>query len=184
MAPEYAMQGYFSSKSDVYSFGVLVLEIISGERNNSYHHPELRINLITLVSARCKVKPFCCSSINSSLEHSVTAKLTVIQAWKLWNEGRVMEFIDPVMKESFNTTSLISSVNKCMNLALLCLQDRPNDRPSMASVVVMLQSDFVVSARPKQPTFTAKRSFSETDSSATEVKATSTNASITVLTGR
>uniref|UniRef100_A0A8R7UIK3 Protein kinase domain-containing protein n=2 Tax=Triticum urartu TaxID=4572 RepID=A0A8R7UIK3_TRIUA len=35
MAPEYAMQGFFSTKSDVYSFGVLILEIVTGIRRNS-----------------------------------------------------------------------------------------------------------------------------------------------------
>ncbi|KAM1797013.1 hypothetical protein ACFX11_037180 [Malus domestica] len=40
MAPEYAMHGHFSVKSDVYSFGVLVLEIVSGQKNNSFHHGE------------------------------------------------------------------------------------------------------------------------------------------------
>ncbi|KAL6207007.1 hypothetical protein ACLB2K_024252 [Fragaria x ananassa] len=37
MSPEYAMGGIFSEKSDVYSFGVLVLEIISGKKNNSFY---------------------------------------------------------------------------------------------------------------------------------------------------
>lgn len=37
MAPEYAMEGLFSTKSDVYSFGVLMLEIISGRRNNDFY---------------------------------------------------------------------------------------------------------------------------------------------------
>ncbi|KAG6516760.1 G-type lectin S-receptor-like serine/threonine-protein kinase B120 isoform X1 [Zingiber officinale] len=37
MSPEYAMQGFFSVKSDVYSFGVLLLEIVSGLRNSSFH---------------------------------------------------------------------------------------------------------------------------------------------------
>ncbi|XP_020593901.1 G-type lectin S-receptor-like serine/threonine-protein kinase B120 [Phalaenopsis equestris] len=46
MSPEYAMKGLFSVKSDVYSFGILVLEIISGERNSTYQHPELYLNLI------------------------------------------------------------------------------------------------------------------------------------------
>ncbi|KAF3498264.1 hypothetical protein DY000_02054718 [Brassica cretica] len=34
MSPEYAMDGQFSIKSDVYSFGVLILEIITGKKNN------------------------------------------------------------------------------------------------------------------------------------------------------
>ncbi|XP_068667813.1 cysteine-rich receptor-like protein kinase 10 [Aristolochia californica] len=38
MAPEYAMRGFFSVKSDVYSFGVLVLEIITGRKNNILLH--------------------------------------------------------------------------------------------------------------------------------------------------
>ncbi|KAJ4798615.1 G-type lectin S-receptor-like Serine/Threonine-kinase [Rhynchospora pubera] len=34
MSPEYITEGKFSVKSDVYSFGVILLEIISGKRNN------------------------------------------------------------------------------------------------------------------------------------------------------
>ncbi|KAL6198853.1 hypothetical protein ACLB2K_028641 [Fragaria x ananassa] len=44
MSPEYAMHGIFSGKTDVFSFGVLMLEIISGRTNNSFHH-----RVITLV---------------------------------------------------------------------------------------------------------------------------------------
>ncbi|KAK1378490.1 cysteine-rich receptor-like protein kinase 10 [Heracleum sosnowskyi] len=40
MAPEYAMHGQFSLKSDVFSFGVLVLEIVSGKKNNSFHQSD------------------------------------------------------------------------------------------------------------------------------------------------
>lgn len=40
MSPEYAMEGLFSVKSDVYSFGVLLLEIVSGQRNNSFRSPD------------------------------------------------------------------------------------------------------------------------------------------------
>ncbi|KAJ0530754.1 putative protein kinase RLK-Pelle-DLSV family [Helianthus annuus] len=45
MSPEYAMQGLFSVKSDVFGFGILVLEIISGRKNNSYYN-ENSVNLI------------------------------------------------------------------------------------------------------------------------------------------
>ncbi|XP_030964904.1 putative receptor-like protein kinase At4g00960 [Quercus lobata] len=40
MAPEYAMFGQFSIKSDVFSFGVLILEIVSGQKNTSFHNGE------------------------------------------------------------------------------------------------------------------------------------------------
>ncbi|KAJ6812409.1 G-type lectin S-receptor-like serine/threonine-protein kinase B120 [Iris pallida] len=46
MSPEYAMEGLFSGKSDVYSFGVLVLEIVSGRRNNSFHNMTNIINIV------------------------------------------------------------------------------------------------------------------------------------------
>ena len=49
MAPEYALHGQFSIKSDVYSFGVLVLEIISGRRNDIFHNPNAE-DLISSVS--------------------------------------------------------------------------------------------------------------------------------------
>ncbi|XP_016447527.2 G-type lectin S-receptor-like serine/threonine-protein kinase At1g11300 [Nicotiana tabacum] len=46
MAPEYAMEGRFSEKLDVYSFGVLLLEIISGRRNTSFHQDDCAISLL------------------------------------------------------------------------------------------------------------------------------------------
>ncbi|KAK4488316.1 hypothetical protein RD792_004072 [Penstemon davidsonii] len=47
MAPEYVMHGQFSVKSDVFSFGVLVLEIISGQKNNYFRNGEYIENLIS-----------------------------------------------------------------------------------------------------------------------------------------
>ena len=50
MAPEYEIEGLYSTKSDVFSYGVLALEIISGKRNNHYHIANPRLNLIGHVS--------------------------------------------------------------------------------------------------------------------------------------
>ncbi|XP_065877418.1 cysteine-rich receptor-like protein kinase 10 [Euphorbia lathyris] len=47
MSPEYAMEGLFSVKSDVFSFGVLVLEIISGKRNNRFYVSKEGESLLT-----------------------------------------------------------------------------------------------------------------------------------------
>ncbi|XP_019192472.1 PREDICTED: receptor-like serine/threonine-protein kinase SD1-8 [Ipomoea nil] len=48
MSPEYALRGIVSTKIDVFSFGVLVLEIVSGKKNNSSYRLEHPLNLIGL----------------------------------------------------------------------------------------------------------------------------------------
>ncbi|KAF3609935.1 hypothetical protein DY000_02047568 [Brassica cretica] len=53
MSLEYAMYGKFSMKSDVFSFGVLLLEIISGKRNNSFYDSDRDLNLLSFV----RIKP-------------------------------------------------------------------------------------------------------------------------------
>ena len=50
MSPEYAMNGVVSIKTDVFSFGVLILEILSGKKNNSRYHSDRPLNLIGYVS--------------------------------------------------------------------------------------------------------------------------------------
>ena len=51
MPPEYVANGQFSTKSDVYSFGVLILEIIGGKKNSSFHQIDGSVsNLVTHVS--------------------------------------------------------------------------------------------------------------------------------------
>ncbi|CAI0375553.1 unnamed protein product [Linum tenue] len=46
MSPEYAIDGIYSIKSDVFSFGVMVLEILSGQRNRGFCHPDHELNLL------------------------------------------------------------------------------------------------------------------------------------------
>ena len=50
MAPEYALDGFFSIKSDVYSFGVVILEIISGKKNTGFYQSEQPLSLLGYVS--------------------------------------------------------------------------------------------------------------------------------------
>nr|XP_023875246.1 receptor-like serine/threonine-protein kinase SD1-7 [Quercus suber] len=45
MSPKYAMEGVFSIKSYVYSFDALMLEIMSGIRNNSFNQSDHVLNL-------------------------------------------------------------------------------------------------------------------------------------------
>lgn len=59
MAPEYAMHGQFSVKTDVFSFGVLVIEIVTGKRNNNggSNGDEDAEDLLSWVSTVSKTKP-------------------------------------------------------------------------------------------------------------------------------
>jgi serine/threonine protein kinase len=57
MSPEYAMEGLFSVRSDMYSFGILILEIITGQKNSSFHHMEGSLNIVGYVSSSSATIP-------------------------------------------------------------------------------------------------------------------------------
>ncbi|XP_054784064.1 G-type lectin S-receptor-like serine/threonine-protein kinase At4g03230 isoform X2 [Prosopis cineraria] len=46
MAPEYALDGFFSIKSDVFSFGIVMLEIISGRKNTGFFQSKQASSLL------------------------------------------------------------------------------------------------------------------------------------------
>ncbi|XP_052301298.1 G-type lectin S-receptor-like serine/threonine-protein kinase At1g11410 isoform X30 [Populus trichocarpa] len=49
MSPEYVVFGNFSAKSDVFSFGVMLLEIVSGRKNNRFYQQNPPLTLIGYV---------------------------------------------------------------------------------------------------------------------------------------
>ncbi|CAL9016679.1 unnamed protein product [Prunus brigantina] len=73
-------------------------------------------------------------------------------AWTLWIQNIPLELID----KSLSDLCTISEVLRCLHVALLCVQQVPEDRPSMSSVVLMLSSE-VALPPPKQPGFYTKR---------------------------
>ncbi|KAM3413130.1 hypothetical protein ACQJBY_004350 [Aegilops geniculata] len=52
MAPEYVMRGNYSVKSDSFSFGVMVLEIVTGRKNNDYCNSEKSQDLLNVIWER------------------------------------------------------------------------------------------------------------------------------------
>ncbi|XP_078158118.1 cysteine-rich receptor-like protein kinase 44 [Carex rostrata] len=109
MSPEYITEGTFSIKSDVYSFGVILLEIISGKRNQG----------------------------NQNL---------LAYAWKFWEEENILKLLDAAVQSTVHTTEL----SRCIHVGLLCVQECPDDRPSMSSVVMMLSCHNLEIPAPKK----------------------------------
>lgn len=58
-----------------------------------------------------------------------------------------MEVLDPILRESCSRNEVI----RCIHLSLLCLQEDPADRPTMATVALMLKSYSVTLPIPQQP---------------------------------
>ncbi|GMP75063.1 hypothetical protein CsSME_00032279 [Camellia sinensis var. sinensis] len=102
-------------------------------------------------------------------------------AWKLWNEGKSMKLMDALMESPIPTLEVL----RCIQVALLCVQQRPEDRPTMSVVLLMLDSENPMMPMPKQPGFYSERFISETDSSSTPRNPyTSNDLTITKLHGR
>ncbi|MCD7451019.1 hypothetical protein HAX54_009383 [Datura stramonium] len=70
-------------------------------------------------------------------------------AWRLWREGRASELLDPAVGESFSPCEVM----RCIQVGLLCVQEQAEDRPNMATVVLMLGSENATMPQPKHPGF-------------------------------
>ncbi|KAK1412332.1 hypothetical protein QVD17_33497 [Tagetes erecta] len=119
MAPEYAMHGQFSVKSDVFSYGVLLLEMITGQKNQCFQY-----------------------------EGSVEDLLGF--AWKSWKNGTATNIIDPTLKTGSGS---LRDIIRSIHIGLLCVQENNVDRPTMASVVLMLNSFSITLPMPNEPAF-------------------------------
>ncbi|CAN1783587.1 G-type lectin S-receptor-like serine/threonine-protein kinase At4g03230 [Linum perenne] len=85
--------------------------------------------------------------------------------WGCWKEEKAME----VMDQSLTETCVANEFMRCVNVALLCVQEDPNDRPTMANVVFMLGSEAASLSRPKEPAFSNRRQNSSTTGSSSIV---------------
>jgi interleukin-1 receptor-associated kinase 1 len=71
-----------------------------------------------------------------------------LQAWQLWNDGRLHELVDPILGDGFEH----ADVMRYAQVALLCAQEDPKDRPTMSDVVALLNFESLsLLPDPKQP---------------------------------
>lgn len=88
----------------------------------------------------------------------------------MWTEGRSSELLDNILEESYSVAEAL----RCIHLGLLCVQQRPEDRPDMSSVVLILGSENPL-PQPKQPGFYLERNMPDEDSMSGKQESSSTN---------
>ncbi|XP_020242680.1 receptor-like serine/threonine-protein kinase SD1-8 [Asparagus officinalis] len=91
---------------------------------------------------------------NKGVYLSAAEEYLLGKAWTLWKEGNGLQLIDASLDASVFMTEIL----RCMKVGLLCVQEQPEDRPIMSSVVLMLGSDHAFLPEPKQPGFMARLS--------------------------
>ncbi|CAA3011168.1 receptor kinase At5g39000 [Olea europaea subsp. europaea] len=80
----------------------------------------------------------------------------VERVWKMWNEGKALEFLDKSMKDEF----LADEALRCIQVGLLCVQNRPGDRPTMQSVLEMLEGEVLSLPQPLPPAYVENGTYS------------------------
>uniref|UniRef100_A0A7N2LUU2 non-specific serine/threonine protein kinase n=2 Tax=Quercus lobata TaxID=97700 RepID=A0A7N2LUU2_QUELO len=78
-------------------------------------------------------------------------------AWKLWQEGNALDLMDVLLENQFPASEAL----RYIQVGLLCVQQRPEERPTMPSVLLMLDSESVLLAQPGRPGFYAERCLPE-----------------------
>ncbi|KAG2712333.1 hypothetical protein I3760_04G119800 [Carya illinoinensis] len=103
---------------------------------------------------------------NTGFYRSEEAMSLIAYAWRLWAENKVLDLMDQNLHESCDVDQLV----KCVNIAFLCVQEDPSDRPTISNIVTMLDSETAIVPTPKQPAFILTRGIFSTISSSSRLE--------------
>ncbi|CAN4087131.1 unnamed protein product [Withania somnifera] len=101
-------------------------------------------------------------------------------AWQKWDEGTPMDLVDRSIWEECQHDEAF----RCIHLALICVQDMALHRPSISSVVLMLETDNIRLPMPRQPTYTSMRKYEDAEIWNEKQDFSSNNVTISVIVGR
>ncbi|KAJ3691472.1 hypothetical protein LUZ61_020636 [Rhynchospora tenuis] len=133
--PEMLVPNAISTKSDVYSYGMVLLELVGGRRN-----------FMTVVDTESQ------QTHNSYFPKIVKDKMM---------EGKLMEVVDPCLqREEIREEEVMVLVR----VALWCIQECPDLRPSTTEIVDMLDGRRPVPVPPQSPMFLVNFFNMETES--------------------
>ncbi|KAK7380206.1 hypothetical protein VNO78_32704 [Psophocarpus tetragonolobus] len=117
--------------------------------------------------------------IISSYEPNCVADGLLNYVWRQWRGETMLSILDPIIKKNYSEIEVI----KCIQIGLLCVQQNPNDRPTMVEVVLYLSNNHLIEMpNPQEPAFFLRdrkdpKSFGQESSSRNR----STNSSTTLF---
>ncbi|KAJ8541699.1 hypothetical protein K7X08_002515 [Anisodus acutangulus] len=124
LAPEWLTSSAISDKTDVYSFGMVLLEIVSGRKNCS-----LRTQSHSLDDTA--------AGDHSSSSSAQGLAYFPLFALEMHEKGRYLELADPKLEGRVKG----GDIEKFVRVALCCVHEEPSLRPTMVSVVSMLEGE-------------------------------------------
>jgi hypothetical protein len=72
-----------------------------------------------------------------------------VQVWRHWSHGSVTGLLDGCSADGLQPSEML----RCVHVGLLCVQEDAHLRPSMATVVVMLNSRSITLPVPTPPAY-------------------------------
>ncbi|RVW78319.1 Cysteine-rich receptor-like protein kinase 10 [Vitis vinifera] len=141
---------------------VLLLKIMTERRNVGFHLSKRAPSLLSYLGWLFQTKFLSVPKLEEAkIELGADSKCALkdegeklkVKAWQLWNEGKGLELMDPLLTESCCPDEFL----RCYHIGLLCAQEDAFDRPTMSSVVVMLKSETVTLRQPEGPAFSIGR---------------------------
>ncbi|KAK2452476.1 putative receptor protein kinase [Trifolium repens] len=85
---------------------------------------------------------------NSGIRRGSTTEYLLCFVWRNWRDGSPTNIIDPTL-----VNDSVNEIMRCIHIGLLCVQENAASRPTMASVVLMLNSHSLPLSRPSEPAF-------------------------------
>ncbi|KAF7051040.1 hypothetical protein CFC21_059327 [Triticum aestivum] len=115
----------------------------------------------------------------SSADRTMEFENLIAYAWNLWKVGKTKDLVDSNIVEScVHHDALL-----CVQMGLLCVQDNPNDRPTMSSIMFILENISATLPIPNQPVYFAHAK-NEVEHVTGDTQNSKNNLTLTILEGR
>ncbi|KAF7060507.1 hypothetical protein CFC21_067299 [Triticum aestivum] len=114
----------------------------------------------------------------NSISQTMGFPSLTVYSWNMWKEDKTEELPDSSIIDTSPDEVLL-----CVHVALLCVQENPDDRPLMSSVVFVLENGSTTLTAPNRPACFARRS-AEMDQIRNDIQTSVNSFTLTEIEGR